>query len=80
MSEIQTSHDPAQSEPVQQVRSTCATRRPPDSVYEIYWDAGQPDCLEGGSCSNTRDAVDVTHYGLRGTNWGFRIEVTADPT
>lgn len=52
------------------VASTCAAAaHRPQSVYEIYWDAGQPDCLEGGNCSNTRDSVDVTRYGLRGTNW-----------
>eukprot|EP01052_Picozoa_sp_SAG31_P033161 SAG31_NODE_3713_length_3957_cov_3.801452_3_plen_136_part_00 len=46
----------------------CAGRRGA-AVYEIFWDAGQPDCVEGRNCSNTRDAVDVTRYGLRGTNW-----------
>jgi hypothetical protein len=50
--------------------ATRAAARPPASVYEVYWDAGQPDYLEGriGNCSDTRDAVDATRLGLRGTD------------
>ena len=46
-----------------------------NNVYEVYWDAGQPDCLEGrlGNCSDTRDAVDVTRLGLRGSDGHGRV-------
>ena len=36
-------------------------------LYSVYWDAVQADCVMNSDCSNT--PVDVTKWGLRGTNW-----------